>query len=939
VVDKRNHDKTIVIAGDVTADWNIARLRKDKDKGQAWNADDTTRVCFQPGGAAMLADVVEAITERLRSEGRVDCRVSRLQIPEDGLNTRDCRYHHSYAMWAPKVYSAKETKKWVWRVEEFLGLDPAKECDTSDKTGAAHLRLSDDPVRADVVVLDDANLGFRERKQIWPKAVLGKTTAAWIVCKVASPVAQGALWEHLIANCASHTIAVMTVNDLRRTEVNISRGLSWERTAQDLFWELTHNPMINGLSRCAHVIVSVGTAGVLRLSQVSGGKSDSTEICSECKLFFDPKSAEASWGREYPGGMIGYNTCLAASITRELILQPDASTIDDGIQSGMEAMRTLHIEGYGSQHPKESLNAPTFPVSAVVEAMWSGREPLQVASVQDPVRFLHDPSSEAKRTAPGFWTILDDVCSGRGTGNQSHCSLNEMARSIVVDGLDVGLEGIPLGKFGGLTTADRHEIEGYRSIHSLMVEYSTSHKGNPLCIAVFGPPGSGKSYGVKQVAKSITQVVIEPITFNLSQFNDPAELVSAFHQIRDISLSGKMPLVFWDEFDATLNGQKTGWLRYFLSPMQDGEFQDAQITYHIGRAIFVFAGGTRTRIEKFDRTVDEEALKMSSGEDKQEAHDFKDAKGPDFVSRLNGFVNILGPNRLDESVLGGDEHFIIRRAVILRQLMQRHASQFFSEPDGEGTLSIDSGLLRAFLQTSKYKHGVRSMEAIITMSTLSGRNTFERSCLPSEAQLNLHVDGLEFLAIVQQPELDSKQLLDKLARANHEVYCVSLKGKPGAPAEASLTYDQLSEHLQDQNEDAVRDIPSKLSSIGHVMIPARSDDPPFDFPGPYLEQLSEAEHTRWLKAKLAAGWRYGDPPKSNEAKTNPAMCPWQKLSDEEIAQQEKWLAEAIGSGRVENRDLPDDEKDKDRELVRGIPKVLALAGYTIVDLRSCAKRS
>lgn len=41
----------------------------------------------------------------------------------------------------------------------------------------------------------------------------------------------------------------MTVNDLRGTEVQISRELSWERTAQDLAWELVHNPRVNGLSR------------------------------------------------------------------------------------------------------------------------------------------------------------------------------------------------------------------------------------------------------------------------------------------------------------------------------------------------------------------------------------------------------------------------------------------------------------------------------------------------------------------------------------------------------------------------------------------------------------------------------------------------------------------------------------------------------------------
>jgi hypothetical protein len=41
----------------------------------------------------------------------------------------------------------------------------------------------------------------------------------------------------------------MTINDLRLTEVQISRALSGERTAQDLARELHQNPQINALSK------------------------------------------------------------------------------------------------------------------------------------------------------------------------------------------------------------------------------------------------------------------------------------------------------------------------------------------------------------------------------------------------------------------------------------------------------------------------------------------------------------------------------------------------------------------------------------------------------------------------------------------------------------------------------------------------------------------
>lgn len=80
------------------------------------------------------------------------------------------------------------------------------------------------------------------------------------------------------------------------------------------------------------------------------------------------------------------------------------------------------------------------------------------------------------------------------------------------------------------------------------------------------------------------------------------------------------------------------------------------------------------------------------------------------------------------------------------------------------------------------------------------------------------------------------------------------------------------------------------------------------------------EHERWLRQKVSQGWKYG-PQRDEEAKTNPAMLPWRRLSEEERSRLNPTVAAAIGTD-----ELPQEGKEKDRALVQGIPRILAKAG-------------
>ena len=115
----------------------------------------------------------------------------------------------------------------------------------------------------------------------------------------------------------------------------------------------------------------------------------------------------------------------------------------------------------------------------------------------------------------------------------------------------------------------------------------------------------------------------------------------------------------------------------------------------------------------------------------------KVAKKPDFMSRLRGYVNVMGPNRQSAD----DVAWPLRRALLLRSLVAQRAPQMMRAERDAPRLDIDEGVLRAFLLIGEYIHGARSLEAILEMSSLSGKPRFERSCLPARQQLAVHVDA------------------------------------------------------------------------------------------------------------------------------------------------------------------------------------------------------
>ena len=79
-----------------------------------------------------------------------------------------------------------------------------------------------------MVIIDDAANGFRENKQSWPIALKNDPI---VVLKMSKPLAKGVLWDELHDNHADKLVVIINGNDLRDQGANISKHLSWERTA------------------------------------------------------------------------------------------------------------------------------------------------------------------------------------------------------------------------------------------------------------------------------------------------------------------------------------------------------------------------------------------------------------------------------------------------------------------------------------------------------------------------------------------------------------------------------------------------------------------------------------------------------------------------------------------------------------------------------------
>lgn len=832
--------KKIVVAGDVTFDcfqWILKPVAEEKIPN--WKSYPSFHSITREGGSLLLKNMLKIATSS---------KVISYTIPASIKNLNSDNLIYSYALLGEYQYS-KNDDKIVYRIKEFNGFSGPK-----DNTQFTNFPLKDDN-DADLVVLDDAGNYFRRNKENWPK-IINSNEKPTILLKMCGDLFNGELWDFLISKHSDNLIIILNANDLREYGINISKKLSWERTAQDFMLEIKNNPKISKIKKCPHVIIRLGLEGAIYYTNNHG------EV--QGKLFYDPYVSEDGYYEQFEGIMQGFNNAFTAALASKIV-ENGTQDIPNGIKKGIISTINLLKYGLGLKNEKGD-NKPDYPFEKIFNFPSSNINRIKSVVIPD-----YDTDKN--------WTILEsqinNVIYSKSKDlvdyhKHKKCGLfskESLACEYVINGKTSYVGCIPSGIFGKLKTADKNEIENYQSVRNLLKEYiATENPRSPLSIAVFGQPGSGKSFGVTQLAKSIDSSQITKMVFNVAQWTSQQDLINSLHKVTDQVLRDKIPLVFFDEFDSNYEKEQLGWLKFFLAPMQDCKYKDGETMHPIGKSIFVFAGGTSPNIqhfsrEQFDRQLTEEELKI--------AHEiFKRAKGPDFLSRLRGYINILGPNWAG----GIDSSYIFRRGIFLRSILEMKNKNIFNG----NKLSIDHGVLRAFLRIPHYKHGVRSMEAIIDMSILADKKKFEVSALPIN-HLDLHVNKEQFMNIVLRDRL-FEESIENLSR---EIYQQSLQNNAQKKEKYSniKPWEVLDESIKDSNRRKAQNIIDNLHNIGYDYIPkVKGVSNSVKFTEAEFEILAEMEHDRWTLEKISNGWIYG-PEKDVKLKTTPFLVHWHELSD------------------------------------------------------------
>jgi hypothetical protein len=502
-------EKKIFLLSDEVIHWNIVPTgnRKNVYK-ELWGSNSTKHFLevfqsfFNQSGISVDWSMIES---------------SNIFENSDEINPTNDSYNHCFATW--KQFNEGGSK--AWRIQDIVHVGQNVQPSLNDS-------ISKDIKAADLVIFQDWGLDIRHFEIPKLSAILKNK---WTIYRSYPPIFEGNLWLEVQKGSGIKKIILLRANDLRELNTSISKGLSWEQTIQDIINEIfiKRNVSLHPLRVNEYAIISFGCTGTLLIHNNLDNPGEYPEI----KIFFDSMGVEGYWEKAHPGYLPGDLELLATLLAKEILYpnKKDDIKMDQAIRAHLLARRALITTGANVADGSLALEILPAELSKVYSSKTTN-DFTPVELDQSQFQSFYDDKKGGDFPIKKDWSLL----------GMTDWDLYSLSRQIALNGPMKALAGwnIPIAKYNFLITADRKEIEFLHNLKSLVSEYLQNKNNQPLSIAVFGAPGSGKSFNIKQLAITldIAGHEIEDITFNLSQFNEnnPTDLYQAFHAVRDISL-------------------------------------------------------------------------------------------------------------------------------------------------------------------------------------------------------------------------------------------------------------------------------------------------------------------------------------------------------------------------------------------------------------------
>jgi hypothetical protein len=237
------------------------------------------------------------------------------------------------------------------------------------------------------------------------------------------------------------------------------------------------------------------------------------------------------------------------------------------------------------------------------------------------------------------------------------------------------------------------------------------------------------------------------------------------------------------------------------------------------------------------------------------------------------------------------------RAEFLQQPGQQEIERVYVCLDDD-SLGLQAGL------SLLHQMRTRQIPIVIRMVEDTGLATLLGDGESSDGTFKqLHAFGL--LNQTCTPDLLLGGTHEVLARELHAVYLSKhpVNEDSETISDAQVPWEQLPERLQESNRVQAANIGKTLAEAGYRITQLRDwESSEMEFTPQEVELMARNEHERWCQERRKTGWVKGST-RNDQNKIHPDLVDWDVLEDE--------------------------EKEKNRRFVRGLPRSLGRAGFQI----------